>query len=116
MTNQNQNETNNHNQGEKTMEESKEKCQLCGGVGTNGARWLVKTKEGKTIRVHKPCGEKLVAAAPKEKEARLVPSPELKAQWTAERTERQARDFWANQCPQLLEIKKGLEQEEKAMT
>jgi hypothetical protein len=78
----------------------------------NGAKWLVKTNDGKSVQVHKPCGEKLIESAPAEVGAKLVPSPELKAEWTAKRTERQARDFWASRCPQLLEIKKDLEQKE----
>jgi len=94
------------------MSDTRQKCELCGGLGMNGAKWLVKTNDGKSVQVHKPCGEKLIESAPAEVGAKLVPSPELKAEWTAKRTERQAKDFWASRCPQLLEIKKGLEQKE----
>lgn len=95
-------------------EQQKQQCEVCGGIGTNGARWIVKTNTGQVIRVHKPCGERLVESAPADLDAKLVPSPELKTQWTAERTERQAKEFWASKCPQLLEIKKNLEQKENA--
>lgn len=96
-------------QGERIMETTREKCGLCGKVGANGAKWLIETSDGKIAYVHKPCGEKLVATAPPEAKARLLPSRELKAEWAAKRVERQAKDFWAERCPQLLEIKKGLE-------
>ena len=96
-------------------ETAKQKCQLCNGIGTNGARWLVTTNQGDSVRVHKPCGEKLVESAPANLEARLVPSSELKAEWTAKRTQRQAQDFWASKCPQLAELKQQLEQEENKM-
>lgn len=97
------------------MADSRQKCELCHGLGQFGARYLVKTADGKVVRVHKPCGEQLVASAPPEVKALLVPSQELKDEWTAKRTQRQARDFWAEKCPQLLEIKKDLERKETAM-
>lgn len=91
-------------------------CELCKTTGANGAQWLVKTADGKTVRVHKPCGQTLVESAPVAEGAKLVPSPELKAQWKAKKAERQARDFWTSKFPKLLEIKKDLEAKEKAMT
>lgn len=91
----------------------KQSCEFCGTVGNNGARWLVRTADGKVARVHKPCGGQLIASAPAELKAALVPSPELKAEWAAKRTERQAQDFWAKRCPQLLGIKQDLEQKER---
>lgn len=91
-------------------------CELCKRVGANGAQWLVKTADGKTVKVHKPCGQTLVESAPVAAGAKLVPSPELKAQWKAKRAERQVRDFWASKFPKLLEIKNDLEAKEKAMT
>lgn len=91
------------------MSNERKQCELCGNTGFHGAKWLVRTKDGKTVRVHKPCGEQLVASAPAEVEAKLVPSQELKAEWTAKRTERQAQDFWREKCPQLLKIRERLE-------
>lgn len=89
------------------------KCELCGKTGNNGAKWLVATKDGKTVRVHKPCGEQLAALAPAALDARLIPSAELRAEWVAQRTQRQAQNFWAEKCPQLLGLKAELEQGEK---
>lgn len=98
-----------------TNEITKHVCELCGRTGANGAKYLVKTKDGKTVRVHRPCGEKLVAAAPAEQNAKLVPGPELRAEREAERTARQAQAFWAAKCPQLAGIKNDLAAKEAAM-
>ena len=71
----------------------KHQCELCGNVGNNGAQWLVKANS-RVARVHKPCGEKLVATAPAGENARLIPSPELKREWSEKRAEREAKEFW----------------------
>ena len=46
------------------------------------------------LRVHKPCGEKLVQFAPEGQSVTLKPSEELKREWRAKRDERDARTFW----------------------
>ncbi len=77
------------------MSDEKQKCELCGRVGNNGAQWLVTTNNSQPVRVHKPCGEQLVALAPAAVDARLVPSRALRDQWVTQKTQRQARDFWS---------------------
>lgn len=86
----------------------KHQCELCGNTGNNGAQWLVQAKS-RVARVHKPCGEKLVAAAPAEENARLLPSPELKREWAEKRAQREAKDFWSANKRNLLKIKEDLE-------
>jgi len=69
------------------------KCAFCHVTGSRGAKWELKIAN-ETILVHKPCGEKLVAQAPKGSSVKLVPSKELRIEWRAERENRQARTFW----------------------
>jgi len=44
--------------------------------------------------VHKPCGEILVAKAPQGVVASIMPSPELREAWRADRVKRDAEAFW----------------------
>ena|SRR3989344_2361215 len=83
-------------------------CAFCGNTGHRGAQWILKTPV-REARVHKPCGDKLVAAAPKGVEVKLTPSPELKAQWRKERDERSTRAFWAEKFQKAQEAKKARE-------
>ncbi len=70
-----------------------QKCAFCHAAGSRGAKWEIKVT-GEVILVHKPCGEKLVAQAPKGSGVKLVPGRELREEWRAERETRQARTFW----------------------
>ncbi len=75
-------------------------CSFCRNTGTNGAEWLIKEPGSEDRKVHKPCGEKALAGAPKGTQAKLMPSLELKAKWHAERDERATRSFWAEKFAQ----------------
>lgn len=86
----------------------KHKCHLCGRVGQNGARYLL-SLDRETHRVHKPCGDQLIAGAPAGLKVTLVPSDELKREWQEQRNAQRVRQFWALKCPELIEIKKNLE-------
>jgi len=74
-------------------------CVFCQHTGKKGALFLLAVKGHETQRVHKPCGEKLLAALPDKVEARLEPSPELRKQWREERQKREdavrVESFWA---------------------
>ncbi|MEI6288616.1 MAG: hypothetical protein WCP18_03520 [bacterium] len=85
----------------------KHKCHLCSRVGQNGAQWILKT--GKTeYRVHKPCGQQLADSAPHGVETKLIPSGELKREWTEKKRQNDARQFWTEKFPGLVQLKDTL--------
>lgn len=84
-------------------------CSFCHHTGGRGAKYLLTVKGHETQSVHKPCGEKLLAALPSGIKASVQPSPELRAEWAAERCERQAKEdakrvhsFWAEKLEGLV--------------
>ncbi len=87
----------------------KHKCHLCGRVGQNGARYLVSINN-ETHKVHKPCGDQLIAGAPQGVKAKLIPSQELKREWQEQRDAKRVRQFWAEKCPELLSLRDKLGQ------
>ncbi len=87
--------------------DEKNVCTFCRNTGKHGAEWLVRVRGEADRRVHKPCGEQAVAAAPKGTEARLVPSPELRARWQKEREERAARAFWSEKFDQAVKSQRA---------
>ncbi|MBM3260787.1 hypothetical protein FJY93_00015 [Candidatus Kaiserbacteria bacterium] len=54
-----------------------------------GARWVMRVDGGQRLPVHKPCGERIKASAPKGRICKVYPSQELKQEWDV-------RDFWAD--------------------
>ncbi|HEX8947067.1 MAG TPA: hypothetical protein VF829_02535 [Candidatus Paceibacterota bacterium] len=83
----------------------KHTCSFCNAVGKNGAEWLLLVPGRKDCRVHKPCGGKAIALAPEGVKVTMVPSPELKARWRAERDARDAQAFWAEKFAQAKPIR-----------
>lgn len=65
-------------------------CASCGNVGKNGARFVILVDGEEAGRVHKPCGEKLAAAAPDGTTAEVVHVAELRRRQEEERV----RSFW----------------------
>ncbi len=85
--------------------DAKAVCTFCRNTGKEGAGWLLKVPGEADRRVHKPCGENAVAHAPEGVSATIVPSPELRAKWRAEREERTAKDFWKQKFSEAKPLK-----------
>ena len=81
-------------------------CVFCRSTGKHGAEWLVRVAGDADRKVHKPCGEKAIANAPEGAKAELIPSPELRARWRAEREQRSAQAFWGEKFSQAKPIRK----------
>ena len=62
------------------------RCSFCRNVGHNGAQWILRIGNDR-LRVHRPCGQRLIAQAPKGIEVKLFPSKELAEQ-------RRVEAFW----------------------
>jgi hypothetical protein len=60
-----------------------------------GALWLLSVDKDGSQPVHRPCGERTAAIAPEGVIVRVGPSSELRQQWAREKSERDARSFWA---------------------
>jgi hypothetical protein len=81
-------------------------CVFCQNTGKNGAEWLLAIAGHESQRVHKPCGEKLLASVPEGLKAAVQPSPELRRQWQAERQEKEdanrTKSFWAGKLAGMV--------------
>ncbi len=73
--------------------ENKPICNLCRTVGPRGAEWIAQVGDDK-LRVHKPCGRRLVETAPEGTEVKLYPSKELRQVFAQQRREREVKAFW----------------------
>jgi hypothetical protein len=91
----------------------KHTCHLCGRVGHNGAQWILETGN-RQYKVHKPCGQQLVDTVPKGTVAKLIPSPELRHEWTEKKRCNDARQFWSTVkgSQQLVQLKDRLPKSE----
>lgn len=69
-------------------------CAICKQTGGSGANWLLLIEGKPGQRVHRPCGNNALKAAPAGVKAELNPAKEQKELWRKEREERNARSFW----------------------
>lgn len=76
-------------------------CSFCRNPKSPSAEWLLSVS-GTERRVHKPCGEKALALAPKGVQAKVIPSRELVAKWKAEKA---AKAFWGKKFSQAEAVK-----------
>ncbi len=82
-------------------------CEVCKQAGKFGPQWLVYVEgQNAPVKVHKPCGETLLASKPENVEARLVPSRELRDIWNKQRAEKTARSFWEQKFAQARPLSK----------
>lgn len=68
-------------------------CAVCRNTGHHGAQWVARIGNDE-MRVHKPCGQKLVETAPEGTEVKLYPSKELLRKFADERRARDVQAFW----------------------
>lgn len=69
-------------------------CAICKQAGGQGANWFLMIEGQPGRRVHRPCGNNALKAAPEGVKAELVPSKEQKMLWRGQRDTRQVQSFW----------------------